>query len=442
MLRAGVPATALQCLPGDGATVGRALTSDPRVQGVAFTGSTDTALAIRRAMADHLHPCAPLIAETGGLNAMVVDSTALPEQAVRDVIASAFQSAGQRCSALRCLYVQEDVADAVTAMLTGAMRDLSLADPWDLATDIGPVIDAEAAADIRAHVDAARAEGRVLAELAAPATGSFVGPAVLRVRGIADLGREVFGPVLHLATFRAADLDRVISDVNATGYGLTFGLHTRIDDRVQAVVSRIRAGNTYVNRNQIGAVVGSQPFGGEGLSGTGPKAGGPHYLARFTRTLAPDALPPRPARRMRWRCAAHSPPWPGPHLLSPRATCRAPRANRTACRSGRVCQSCALAPRQPRHWRRRNRCAALAGRRWRRQVCPPGRWPASPDFQGPSGGGRDGGARPCAGACRAAGADPAPDRRPARSRPCPAGTACLHRHHGLGRQCATAGRGA
>ncbi|QYK40517.1 MAG: bifunctional proline dehydrogenase/L-glutamate gamma-semialdehyde dehydrogenase PutA [Paracoccaceae bacterium] len=291
--RAGVPATALQSLPGDGPTVGRAITSDPRVHGVAFTGSTETAQAIRRAMAGGMDPTAPLIAETGGLNAMVVDSTALPEQAVRDVIASAFQSAGQRCSALRCLYVQEDIAEGVTAMLTGAMADLSLADPWHLTTDIGPVIDAAAAQDIRAHVDAARAEGRVIRELAAPGQGHFIGPCVIRVGGIADIPREVFGPVLHLATFRAGDLDRVISDVNATGYGLTFGLHTRIDDRVQAVVSRIRAGNTYVNRNQIGAVVGSQPFGGEGLSGTGPKAGGPHYLARFTRQAAPG-LPDAP----------------------------------------------------------------------------------------------------------------------------------------------------
>ncbi len=283
LLRAGVPDTVLQFLPGDGPTVGRALTSDPRVSGVAFTGSTETAQAIRRAMADHLDPAAPLIAETGGLNAMVVDSTALPEQAVRDILASGFQSAGQRCSALRCLYLQEDVAKGVTEMLFGAMDDLAMGDPWDLATDTGPVIDAEAAAGIRAYIEAARAEGRVLKEGRAPAQGHFIAPTVLRVGGIADMPREIFGPVLHIATFRAAELDAVVDAVNATGYGLTFGLHTRIDDRVQSVVSRIRAGNTYVNRNQIGAVVGSQPFGGEGLSGTGPKAGGPQYLARFCR---------------------------------------------------------------------------------------------------------------------------------------------------------------
>ncbi len=290
LLAAGVPPTALQLLPGDG-TVGAALTRDPRVNGVAFTGSTETAQAIRRSMADHLDPTAPLIAETGGLNAMLVDSTALPEQAVRDVIASSFQSAGQRCSALRCLYVQEDVAENVTEMLFGAMEDLALGDPWALATDIGPVIDAEAQAGIRAYVDAARAEGRVLKELAAPAQGTFIAPTVLSVNGIQDMPREIFGPVLHIATFRAQDIDKVIQAINATGYGLTFGLHSRIDDRVQSIVEGLTVGNTYVNRNQIGAVVGSQPFGGEGLSGTGPKAGGPHYLARFTLPPVPAAEP-------------------------------------------------------------------------------------------------------------------------------------------------------
>ncbi len=285
---AGVPAQVLQFLPGDGATVGARLTGDPRLDGVAFTGSTETAQAIRRAMAATGNPTAPLIAETGGLNAMLVDSTALPEQAVRDILASAFQSAGQRCSALRCLYVQEDIAEGVLEMLSGAMDELALGDPWALATDIGPVIDAEAAAGIRAYVGEARAGGRVVKELAAPASGHFIGPAVIRVSGIADLPREIFGPVLHLATFRASEVDRVVAAVNATGYGLTFGLHTRIDDRVQSVTQAVRAGNVYVNRNQIGAVVGSQPFGGEGLSGTGPKAGGPQYLARFTSTPLPQ----------------------------------------------------------------------------------------------------------------------------------------------------------
>ncbi len=279
--RAGVPGDVLRLLPGDGPGVGAALTSDARIDGVAFTGSTETARLIRANMARHLAPGAPLIAETGGINAMIVDSTALPEQAVRDVIASAFQSAGQRCSALRCLYVQEEIAPAFTEMLTGAMDELTLGDPWKLSTDIGPLIDAEAQAGIAAYVDAARAEGRVIHELSAPRGGHFLAPVVLRVNGILDIAREIFGPVLHLATFRSADLPQVLADINATGYGLTFGLHSRIDDRVQMVVEQIHAGNIYVNRNQIGAVVGSQPFGGEGLSGTGPKAGGPLYLARF-----------------------------------------------------------------------------------------------------------------------------------------------------------------
>ncbi|MCY1128246.1 bifunctional proline dehydrogenase/L-glutamate gamma-semialdehyde dehydrogenase PutA [Frigidibacter sp. RF13] len=279
--KAGVPVASLQLLPGDGATVGAALTSDPRVAGVCFTGSTETALLIRKAMARHLSPGAPLIAETGGLNAMIVDSTALPEQAVRDVIASSFQSAGQRCSALRCLYVQEDIAPHFLDMLYGAMEELKLGDPWDLATDVGPVIDQEAEAGIRAHVETARREGRLLRQLSRPKDGHFIAPAVIKVKGIADLKREIFGPVLHVATFKSEELPKIVDAINATGYGLTFGLHTRIDNRVQEVCEALKVGNIYVNRNQIGAVVGSQPFGGEGLSGTGPKAGGPDYLARF-----------------------------------------------------------------------------------------------------------------------------------------------------------------
>ncbi len=282
MHRAGVPATALQLLPGEGGTVGAALTSDSRVDGVVFTGSTETAQAIRRAMAENLAPGAPLVAETGGLNAMIVDSTALPEQAVRDILASSFQSAGQRCSALRCLYVQADVADHLQEMLFGAMDELRLGDPWDLATDVGPVIDETAAHEIADYVAEARAKGRVLKELTVPNAGHFIAPTVIGVSGIDDLPREIFGPVLHLARFKAKDMGKVIANVNARGYGLTFGLHTRIDDRVQAVVESVRVGNLYVNRNQIGAVVGSQPFGGEGLSGTGPKAGGPDYVPRLT----------------------------------------------------------------------------------------------------------------------------------------------------------------
>jgi RHH-type proline utilization regulon transcriptional repressor/proline dehydrogenase/delta 1-pyrroline-5-carboxylate dehydrogenase len=309
LLAAGVPPTALQLLPGDGA-VGAALTRDPRVDGVAFTGSTATAQAIRRAMADHLDPTAPLIAETGGLNAMLVDSTALPEQAVRDILASSFQSAGQRCSALRCLFLQEDIAETVTAMLFGAMDDLALGDPWDLATDIGPVIDAGAQAPIRAYIEAARSEGRVLKALAAPGQGTFIAPTVLKIRGIADMPREIFGPVLHVATFKAAEIDAVVDQVNATGYGLTFGLHTRIDDRVQRITDRLQVGNAYVNRNQIGAVVGSQPFGGEGLSGTGPKAGGPHYLARFTRPPVPAATSDTATTTEAQVAQVLSGPWP------------------------------------------------------------------------------------------------------------------------------------
>ncbi|MEO0772042.1 MAG: bifunctional proline dehydrogenase/L-glutamate gamma-semialdehyde dehydrogenase PutA [Pseudomonadota bacterium] len=286
MHKAGVPKTALQLLPGAG-DVGAALTSDPRVDGVAFTGSTETALKIRTTMAQHLAPGAPLIAETGGLNAMIVDSTALPEQAVQAIVESAFQSAGQRCSALRCLYVQEDIADGLIDMLTGAMDALRIDAPWHLHTDVGPVIDEEARAGITAHIQTARAEGRLIHEIKTPNSGCFVAPTLIRVSGISDLEREIFGPVLHVATFAADELDSVIDAINATGYGLTFGLMTRIDDRVQHVSERIGAGNIYINRNQIGAIVGSQPFGGEGLSGTGPKAGGPHYLSRFARHEAP-----------------------------------------------------------------------------------------------------------------------------------------------------------
>jgi len=290
LLEAGVPPTALQLLPGDGPTVGAALAADPRVAGVTFTGSTETAAAINRAMAANLSPGARLVAETGGLNAMIVDSTALPEQAVRDIVTSAFQSAGQRCSALRCLYLQEEIADEVLTMLFGAMDELRVGDPWKLSTDVGPVIDDEAKGQIARHIEKARQEGRVLKALPAPAEGIFIGPTVIEVPGIEALEREVFGPVLHVARFRADRIDKVLEAINATGYGLTFGLHSRIDDRVQTVVERLHVGNIYVNRNQIGAVVGSQPFGGEGLSGTGPKAGGPHYLPAFIRPpAAPEA---------------------------------------------------------------------------------------------------------------------------------------------------------
>ena len=290
--RAGVPRTALQLLPGPGSVIGAALTTDARIKGVAFTGSTATARHIQNAMATHCDPGTPLIAETGGLNAMVVDSSALPEQAVRDIIASSFQSAGQRCSALRCLYLQDDIADHFITLLKGAMDELTLGDPWDIRTDVGPIITTHAADEIEAYVKRAEAEGRLLYRLKAPATGSFVAPALIKVGGIEEMETEIFGPVLHVATFRSQDLDRVIQSVNATGYGLTFGLHTRIDDRVQAVADAIKAGNIYANRNQIGAIVGSQPFGGEGLSGTGPKAGGPNYVQRFVQSPPKVTTPP------------------------------------------------------------------------------------------------------------------------------------------------------
>ncbi len=280
MHEAGIPRDVLQFLPGDGATIGAALTSDARVDAVAFTGSTETAQAIRRAMAANLAPGAPLVAETGGLNAMIIDSSALPEQAVRDVVASAFQSAGQRCSALRCLYVQEDIAPAVREMLFGAMDELTLGDPWHLSTSVGPVIDKEARESIMSYL----AKKSVAKQVPTPATGLFVPPTLVDVSGIQALEREVFGPVLHFVTFGSHELEKVISDINATGYGLTFGLHTRIDSRVQDIVEQVCAGNVYVNRNQIGAVVGTQPFGGEGLSGTGPKAGGPAYPLRFAKS--------------------------------------------------------------------------------------------------------------------------------------------------------------
>ncbi len=283
MYRAGIPRSALQLLPGSGAIVGAALSADARIAGICFTGSTATAMHINRNMARQLPAQAPLIAETGGLNAMIVDSTALPEQVVRDVLASAFQSAGQRCSALRVLYLQEDVADKILEMLFGAMDELSIGNPWYLATDVGPVIDNAAKQKIDAHCQQMADQGRVIKSLSAPKTGLFVAPTVIELDGIEQLEEEIFGPVLHLCRFAASDIDAVVDSINARGFGLTFGIHTRVDSRVEQVVKRIRAGNVYVNRNQIGAVVGTQPFGGEGLSGTGPKAGGPWYLARFLR---------------------------------------------------------------------------------------------------------------------------------------------------------------
>lgn len=278
MHEAGIAADAIQLVPG-GPEVGTALTSDKRIAGVAFTGSLPTAHRIDRAMAAHLDPSAPLIAETGGLNAMIVDSTALPEQAVRDILASAFQSAGQRCSALRILYVQDDAAERTITMLKGAMDELVVGNPWLLSSDVGPIIDAAARQKIETYVED-RAE-KLIHRIKVPNAGHFVAPTVLRVSGIEEMPEEIFGPVLHVATFKAEAIDAVVDAINASGYGLTFGMHTRISSRVKKLSASVHSGNLYINRNQIGAVVGSQPFGGEGLSGTGPKAGGPHYLPRF-----------------------------------------------------------------------------------------------------------------------------------------------------------------
>jgi RHH-type proline utilization regulon transcriptional repressor/proline dehydrogenase/delta 1-pyrroline-5-carboxylate dehydrogenase len=282
ILEAGVPPEAFHLLPGDGA-VGAALTAAPSVAGVAFTGATETARRIQRSLLDRGGALAPLIAETGGLNAMIVDSTALPEQVVDAVIASAFRSAGQRCSSLRMLYVQEEIAERVLDMLRGAMEALRLGDPADPASDIGPLIDGEARATLAAYVGEMKAAGhRVVAEVApVPADGHFLAPVAFEVGSIRDLPGERFGPILHVARFPIGDLDRALDDIEATGYGLTMGLHTRVQARMEAVQRRAAVGNLYVNRNIIGAVVGVQPFGGEGLSGTGPKAGGPHYLPRF-----------------------------------------------------------------------------------------------------------------------------------------------------------------
>ena len=284
---AGVPLPALQLLPGPGATVGAAISGDIRIDGICFTGSTATAQAIHRNIAENGQADSLLIAETGGLNCMIADSTALPEQTVRDIITSAFQSAGQRCSALRVLYLQKDIAEPFLNMLKGAMNALELGNPWWLSTDVGPVIDQAAHDKISAHIATASQEGRLLMQLDGPDDGYFVGPAVISVNGINDLEEEIFGPVLHVATFEHDELDQVIRDINNRGYGLTFGLQTRIERRIDKLTRALKVGNIYVNRNQVGAVVGSQPFGGEGLSGTGPKAGGPHYLPRFYESSGP-----------------------------------------------------------------------------------------------------------------------------------------------------------
>ncbi|NJC06374.1 RHH-type proline utilization regulon transcriptional repressor/proline dehydrogenase/delta 1-pyrroline-5-carboxylate dehydrogenase [Sphingomonas kaistensis] len=281
MHEAGIPADVVQLAVGNG-RIGAALVSHRLTSGVAFTGSTAVARAINRSLAEREGPIVPLIAETGGQNAMIVDSSALPEQVTRDVVASAFQSAGQRCSALRVLFVQDDVADTMLTMIRGAMEALSIGDPRLPTTDVGPVIDGEAKASLDAHVAVLRAAGQVLAELPLPTNnGSFVAPVIAELPSLASLKDEHFGPILHVIRWKSGEIDKVIDQINATGFGLTLGLQSRIDTVAEHVARRARVGNLYINRNQIGAVVESQPFGGEGLSGTGPKAGGPHYVARF-----------------------------------------------------------------------------------------------------------------------------------------------------------------
>jgi RHH-type transcriptional regulator, proline utilization regulon repressor / proline dehydrogenase / delta 1-pyrroline-5-carboxylate dehydrogenase len=281
--RAGVPPEVLHLLPG-GPETGEALTDDPRICGVVFTGSTQTARRIEQHLAARTGAIATLIAETGGINVMIVDSSALPEQVVLDSVTSAFNSAGQRCSALRILVLQEEIAPRVLELLAGQMDELMLGAPWQLDTDIGPVIDREALQvleDYAAKVtDGARWQHR--ARLPALAeTERLFAPLAVEVPSLAAVEREVFGPVLHVVRYQAGNLDAILEQINRLGYGLTLGIHTRIDSAAVAIADRVKVGNVYVNRNMIGAVVGVQPFGGCGLSGTGPKAGGPHYLQRF-----------------------------------------------------------------------------------------------------------------------------------------------------------------
>ncbi|ABE64128.1 L-proline dehydrogenase [Nitrobacter hamburgensis X14] len=277
---AGIPETALHLIQGDG-PIGAALVAHRDIAGVVFTGSTVVARSINRSLAAKDGPIVPLIAETGGINAMIADATALPEQVADDVVTSAFRSAGQRCSALRLLFVQDDVADRMIEMIAGAARELRIGDPSDPATHVGPVIDREAKQQLDAHIARMTREGRVRFAGQAPASGNFVAPHIFELADARQLSEEVFGPILHVVRYRASGLDAVLQAIDDSGYGLTLGIHSRIDDTIEVIVDRLQVGNVYVNRNMIGAVVGVQPFGGHGLSGTGPKAGGPNYLTRF-----------------------------------------------------------------------------------------------------------------------------------------------------------------
>lgn len=281
---AGIPKNVLQLLPGSGETVGAALVADPRIQGVLFTGSTETAKAINQTLAERPGPIVPLIAETGGINAMIADSSSLPEQVVSDVLTSAFDSAGQRCSALRVLFVQEDIADKVITMLRGAMAELIVGNPLDLKTDVGPVIDVDAQKMLAAHGEKMSQQAQLIYQVKlseATQTGIFIAPQAYELPNLSLLKREVFGPILHVIRYSQNQLSQVVDSINALGYGLTFGIQSRLDSTIDYLQTYIQAGNIYVNRNMIGALVGVQPFGGNRLSGTGPKAGGPHYLTRL-----------------------------------------------------------------------------------------------------------------------------------------------------------------
>jgi RHH-type proline utilization regulon transcriptional repressor/proline dehydrogenase/delta 1-pyrroline-5-carboxylate dehydrogenase len=291
MHQAGIPKNVLQLLPSKGSAVGKYLMTDRRVKGVVFTGSTETAQTISKTLVDRGGEIVPLIAETGGQNAMIVDSSALPEQVVNDVVASAFNSAGQRCSALRVLFVQDDIADKVIHMLKGAMEQLIVGDPGLLCTDVGPAIDTASQGNLQNHTEKMKREAKLIYMLPVPpylSAGSYVSPCAFEIDSINILEREVFGPILHVVRYRSQDLDKVLDDINNTQYGLTLGIHSRVAETIDYIQKRMRVGNCYVNRNMVGAVVGVQPFGGEGLSGTGPKAGGPQYLFRLTteRTLS------------------------------------------------------------------------------------------------------------------------------------------------------------
>jgi RHH-type proline utilization regulon transcriptional repressor/proline dehydrogenase/delta 1-pyrroline-5-carboxylate dehydrogenase len=255
------------------------------IAGVVFTGSTEVARSINRTLAAKDGPIVPLIAETGGINAMIVDATALPEQVADDAVTSAFRSAGQRCSALRLLFLQDDVADRMIEIIAGAAGELKVGDPTDPATHIGPVIDIEAKQRLEAHIARMKQEARVHFAGMAP-EGNYVAPHIFELSRAEDLGEEIFGPILHVVRYRADHFERVLQSIERSGYGLTLGIHSRIDDTVEAVIERLQVGNIYVNRNMIGAVVGVQPFGGHGLSGTGPKAGGPDYLLSFSEARA------------------------------------------------------------------------------------------------------------------------------------------------------------